>query len=67
MFLDVEGVVRGERMFLDGEGEGMGCVNMKEGYGLEVGVKWGVDVGIMRGGKREGVGKGYEGVGIKDV
>ncbi|MBQ7941851.1 MAG: HAD-IIIA family hydrolase [Muribaculaceae bacterium] len=64
---DVDGVLSPSVIPLHPNGEPMRCVNIKDGYALQLAVKHGYAIAIITGGRTESVRKRFEGLGIKDV
>lgn len=64
---DVDGVLSPSVIPLHPNGEPMRCINIKDGYALQLAVKHGYKIAIITGGKTESVRRRFEGLGIKDV
>lgn len=67
LVFDVDGVLSAETVVLHPTGEPMRTVNIKDGYALQLAVKYGLHVAIITGGKTEAVRLRYEGLGIQDI
>lgn len=64
---DVDGVLSPSVIPLHPNGDPMRCINIKDGYALQLAVKHGYKIAIITGGKTESVRRRFEGLGIKDV
>jgi 3-deoxy-D-manno-octulosonate 8-phosphate phosphatase (KDO 8-P phosphatase) len=64
---DVDGVLSCETILLSPDGEPMRSVNIKDGYALQLAVKYGLHVAIITGGSTRAVRIRFEGLGIKDI
>lgn len=64
---DVDGVLSPSVIPLHPNGEPMRCINVKDGYALQLAVKHGYKIAIITGGRTESVRKRFEGLGIEDV
>ena len=64
---DVDGVLSCETILLHPDGEPMRSVNIKDGYALQLAVKYGLHVAIITGGSTRAVRIRFEGLGVKDV
>lgn len=67
LFFDVDGVLSGETVGMDSNGDPMRTVNIKDGYALQLAVKCGLHIAIITGGKTEAIRKRYEALGVKDI
>ena len=67
LFFDVDGVLSGETVGMDSNGDPMRTVNIKDGYALQLAVKCGLHIAIITGGKTESIRKRYEALGVKDI
>lgn len=67
MVFDVDGVLSPSVIPLHPNGEPMRCVNVKDGYALQLAIKHGYKIAIITGGRTESVRKRFEGLGIQDV
>lgn len=65
--LDVDGVLTDGTVIVMTNGEQIRRMNMKDGYSLREAVNKGFKLGIISGGKNEGVRKRLNGLGITDV
>ncbi len=65
--LDVDGVLTDGTVIVMTNGEQIRRMNMKDGYSLREAVNKGFKLGIISGGKNEGVCKRLNGLGITDV
>lgn len=64
---DVDGVLSPSTIPLGEDGMPMRMVNIKDGYALQLAVKFGMKLAIFTGGKSEAVRKRFEALGIKDI
>ncbi len=64
---DVDGVLSPSVIPLHPNGAPMRCVNVKDGYALQLAVKSGYKIAVITGGKTEAVRMRFEGLGIRDV
>jgi 3-deoxy-D-manno-octulosonate 8-phosphate phosphatase (KDO 8-P phosphatase) len=64
---DVDGVLSCETILLSPDGEPMRSVNIKDGYALQLAVKYGLHVAIITGGSTRAVRIRFEGLGVKDI
>ncbi len=64
LLFDVDGVLSSCVIPMNGEGEPMRTVNIKDGYALHLAVKMGMQVGIITGGRTEAVRKRFLALGI---
>lgn len=67
MAFDVDGVLSPSVIPLHPNGEPMRCVSIKDGYALQLAVKYGYRIAIITGGNTEAVRKRFEGLGVQDV
>lgn len=65
--LDVDGVLSPSTIPVDDNGNPMRMANVKDGYALQLAMKYGYKIAIITGGKMESVRKRYNTLGIKDV
>lgn len=64
---DVDGVLSPSTIALSSEGEPLRMVNIKDGYALQLAVKYGLHIAIITGAKSRGIEIRYGGLGIEDV
>lgn len=64
---DVDGVLSPDMIPLHPSGEPMRCVNIKDGYALQLAVKHGFQIAIITGGKTEAVRLRFEGLGVQNI
>ncbi len=64
---DVDGVMTPGQVLVTEEGYMLRSVNIKDGFALQHAVKTGYAVGIISGGKSEGMRKRFEGLGIQHI
>ena len=64
---DVDGVLSASTIQMDGKGEPVRTINIKDGYAIQLAVKHGIRLAIMTGGHNENIRFRYEYLGIKDV
>ena len=64
---DVDGVLTDGTVIINTDGELLRTMNIKDGYALKTAVQQGFNVGIISGGKNEGVRKRLKGLGITDI
>ena len=64
---DVHGVLSASTIQMDGKGEPVRTINIKDGYAIQLAVKHGIRLAIMTGGHNENIRFRYEYLGVKDV
>lgn len=64
---DVDGVLSPSTIPLSSEGEPLRMVNIKDGYALQLAVKYGYEIAIITGGTSLAVKTRYEGLGITNI
>ena len=64
---DVDGVLSASTIQMDGKGEPVRTINIKDGYAIQLAVKHGIRLVIMTGGHNENIRSRYEYLGVKDV
>ncbi|MFC2762135.1 MAG: KdsC family phosphatase [Prevotella denticola] len=64
---DVDGVLSASTIQMDGKGEPVRTINIKDGYAIQLAVKHGIRLAIMTGGHNESIRFRYEYLGVKDV
>lgn len=64
---DVDGVLSPDMIPLHPTGEPMRCVNIKDGYAIQLAVKHGFQIAIITGGKTEAVRLRFEGLGVQNI
>ena len=64
---DVDGVLSASTIQMDGKGEPVRTINIKDGYAIQLAVKHGIRLAIMTGGHNENIRFRYEYLGVKDV
>ena len=64
---DVDGVMSASTIQMDGKGEPVRTINIKDGYAIQLAVKHGIRLAIMTGGHNENIRFRYEYLGVKDV
>ncbi len=64
---DVDGVLTDGSLFIPERGEMLRTMNIRDGYALQLAVKKGYKVGIISGGKSEGVASRLKRLGVSDV
>lgn len=64
---DVDGVLSPDMIPLHPSGEPMRCVNIKDGYALQLAVKHGFQVAIITGGKTEAIRLRFDGLGVQNI
>ncbi len=64
---DVDGVLSPSTIPLSSEGEPLRMVNIKDGYALQLAVKYGYEIAIITGGTSFAVKTRYEGLGITNI
>lgn len=67
MAFDVDGVLSPSVIPLHPNGEPMRCINVRDGYAIQLAVKLGYEIAIITGGNTEAVQKRFVGLGVKDV
>ena len=63
---DVDGVLSASTIPLYPTGEPMRMINIKDGYAIQLAVKYGYEVAVITGGNTEAVRKRFEGLGVKE-
>lgn len=64
---DVDGVLSASTIPLYPTGEPMRMINIKDGYAIQLAVKYGYEIAVITGGNTEAVRKRFKGLGVKDV
>ena len=64
---DVDGVLSAGTILMDGKGDPVRTINIKDGYAIQLAVKHGLQLAIMTGGHNENVRSRYEYLGVEDV
>jgi 3-deoxy-D-manno-octulosonate 8-phosphate phosphatase (KDO 8-P phosphatase) len=64
---DVDGVLSTEMVPLHPSGEPMRCVNIKDGYAMQLAVKMGFHIAIITGGRTEAVRVRFANLGVPDI
>lgn len=64
---DVDGVLSASTIQMDGKGDPVRTINIKDGYAIQLAVKHGIRLAIMTGGHNENILFRYEYLGVKDV
>ena len=64
---DVDGVLSAGTILMDGKGDPVRTINIKDGYAIQLAVKHGLQLAIMTGGHNENVRSRYEYLGVKDI
>ncbi len=64
---DIDGVLTKGSVLVTEEGYMLRSVNIKDGYALQHAVKQGYIVGVISGGRSEGMRKRFEGLGLKYI
>ena len=64
---DVDGVLSASTIQMDGKGEPVRTINIKDGYAIQLAVKHGIRLAIMTGGHNENIRFRYDYLGVKDV
>ena len=64
---DVDGVMTPGQVLVTEEGQMLRSVSIKDGFAVQHAVKSGYYVGIISGGKSEGVKKRFEGLGVQHI
>ncbi|MBW4758713.1 HAD family hydrolase [Prevotella denticola] len=64
---DVDGVLSASTIQMDGKGDPVRTINIKDGYAIQLAVKHGIRLAIMTGGHNENIRFRYEYLGVKDV
>ncbi|SUB94437.1 KdsC family phosphatase [Prevotella denticola] len=64
---DVDGVLSASTIQMDGKGDPVRTINIKDGYAIQLAVKHGIRLAIMTGGHNENIRSRYEYLGVKDV
>lgn len=67
IFIDVDGTITDGRIFYSSNGEELKCFNVKEGLGIKLAIKSGINVFIITGRKSSIVEKRAKELGIKKV
>lgn len=64
---DVDGVLSPSVIPLHPNGEPMRCVNVRDGYAIQLAVKLGYEIAIITGGNTESVKRRFDGLGVQCV
>lgn len=64
---DVDGVLTNSELLILEDGKLLRKMNVRDGYAIKMAIKAGFKVGIITGGKSEGVKKRLEGLGVTDI
>lgn len=64
---DVDGVLSPSTIPMDGEGQPVRLMNVKDGYAIQLAVKKGLKLAIISGGRSKAVALRYRGLGVDDV
>lgn len=64
---DVDGVLSASTIQMDEKGDPLRTINIKDGYAIQLAVKYGLQLAIMTGGHNENIRSRYEYLGVKDV
>ena len=64
---DVDGVLSCSTIQMDGNGEPVRTINIKDGYAIQLAAKMGIRMAIMTGGHNEEIRKRYGYLGVKDI
>lgn len=67
VIFDVDGVLSGETIAMDDDGQPHRTINIKDGYAIQLAVKLGLRIAIITGGKSEAVRKRYSYLGVTDI
>ena len=67
VIFDVDGVLSGETVVLNSDGEPLRTVNIKDGYAIQLAQKVGLRIVIMTGGYTGAVRIRYERLGVQDI
>lgn len=67
IIFDIDGVLSSETITLSDEGTPLRTVNIKDGYAIQLAVKFGLRIVIITGAKVESVRVRYEGLGVEDI
>lgn len=64
---DVDGVLSTSTIPMDGDGQPVRTMNIKDGYAIQLAVKMGLNIGIITGGRTEQIRSRYVSLGVKHV
>lgn len=64
---DVDGVMTPGQVLITEEGHMLRSVNIKDGFAIQHAIKAGYKIGIISGGKSDGVRKRFEGLGVEHI
>lgn len=67
LFLDVDGVLTDGSVLLTEQGEQLRRFSIKDGYAIQLGIKRGLRIAAISGGKSQGVLHRLRGLGVEDV
>ena len=67
IIFDIDGVLSSDTIPLPDEGTPLRTVNIKDGYAIQLAVKFGLRIVIITGAKVESVRVRYEGLGVEDI
>lgn len=64
---DVDGVLSAETVPMDGQGEPLRTVNIKDGYAIQLAMKQGLRIAILTGGNTPAIAERYRKLGVRDI
>lgn len=64
---DVDGVLSASTIPMDGDGQPVRTLNIKDGYAIQLAVKKGLHIAIITGGRTEQIRHRYESLGVKHI
>ncbi len=67
VIFDIDGVLSANTINMDGEGQPLRTLNIKDGYAIQLAQKMGVRVAILTGGYSEAIEKRYRYLGVEDI
>lgn len=65
--LDVDGVLSGNKVLMQNDGELIRTANVKDGFAIQYAVRMGLKIGIITGGRSEVIRTRYKGLGVTDI
>ncbi|SFF99657.1 HAD family hydrolase [Prevotella sp. KH2C16] len=67
VIFDIDGVLSANTINMDGEGQPLRTLNIKDGYAIQLAQKMGLRVAILTGGHSEAIEKRYRYLGVEDI
>ena len=67
LIFDVDGVLSANTIMMDGRGEPLRTMNIKDGYSIQLAAKMGLRMAIMTGGWADSIQERYTRLGVQDI